>query len=132
MNQENELAGQSIPYWTYADIGLFFLDPAFISVALRLTVPLRFLAHEDFTTPSLAFQLATLSFLLSTLYGVLNLRLLTSCLEQPRLEASSPSTRRGGDSRWRCTIAAGCLVDPFFGDLSQDRVCALGGRLVII
>jgi membrane protease YdiL (CAAX protease family) len=74
MNPDNEQAGQSIPYWTYVDVGLFFLVPVFIGVVLRLAVRLRFLAHEDFTKPSLAFQLATLSFLLSTLYGILKFR----------------------------------------------------------
>ena len=74
MQHADEHTGQDIPYWSYSDIGLFFMAPAALGVLLRLAVRFRLLPRTEVATPSGSLQLSVIVVLLGALYLILRLR----------------------------------------------------------
>jgi hypothetical protein len=77
MQQTDEHTGQDVPYvpyWSYLDIGLFFMVPTALGVLLRLAVHFRFLPRTEFVTPSVSLQLSVIAILVVALYSILRLR----------------------------------------------------------
>ena len=62
------------PYWSYEDIGIFFLVPVFLGSVLRLLVRFHLLQRSELSDPSVGLQSAVTASLSLTLYLVLKLR----------------------------------------------------------
>ena len=62
------------PYWTYEDIGVFFLVVVFIGFTVRLLVRFHLLARSQLNNPSVFLQFVVVASLILTLYLVLKLR----------------------------------------------------------
>jgi membrane protease YdiL (CAAX protease family) len=68
---KNDLAK---PYWTYEDIGIFFLVLVLLGAGLRLFVRFRLLPRSALTNPSFGLQFAAIASLSLALYLVLKFR----------------------------------------------------------
>ncbi len=68
---KNDLAK---PYWTYEDIGIFFLVLVLLGSVLRLFVRIRLLPRSALTSPSFGLQFAVVASLSLALYWVLKIR----------------------------------------------------------
>lgn len=62
------------PYWTYEDIGVFFLVVVFIGFTVRLLVRFHLLARSELSNPSVLLQSLLVASLSWALYLVLKLR----------------------------------------------------------
>ena len=62
------------PYWSYEDIGVFFLVLVLLGSVLRLFVRFHLLRRSELTNPSFGLQFAVISSLSLALYLVLKLR----------------------------------------------------------
>ena len=62
------------PYWTYEDIGVFFLVVVFIGFTLRLLARFHLLARSELSNPSVLLQSLLVASLSWALYLVLKLR----------------------------------------------------------
>ena len=62
------------PYWSYEDIGVFFLVVVLLGAVLRFLVRLRLLQRSELTDPSFGLQFAVVASLSLALYLVLKLR----------------------------------------------------------
>lgn len=62
------------PYWSYEDIGVFFMVLILLGSALRLFVRFHLLRRSEITNPSLLLQFAVVASLNLALYLVLKLR----------------------------------------------------------
>lgn len=62
------------PYWSYEDIGVFFLVLVLLGSVLRLFVRFHLLRRSELTNPSFGLQFAVISALSLALYLVLKLR----------------------------------------------------------
>jgi len=62
------------PYWSYEDIGIFFLVLVLIDLALRLLVRFHLLARSELSNPSVLLQFFLIESLILDLYLVLKLR----------------------------------------------------------
>ncbi len=62
------------PYWSYEDVGIYFLVLVFVGTVVRLAVRVHWLAAAELATPSLALQVAVITFLAIALYLILKWR----------------------------------------------------------
>ena len=62
------------PYWSYEDIGIFFLVPLLLGSVLRLLVRFHLLPRSELSDPSLGLQSVVIASLSLALYLVLKLR----------------------------------------------------------
>ena len=62
------------PYWSYEDIGVFFLVLVLLGSVLRLFVRFHLLQRSELTDPSFGLQFAVVSSLSLALYLVLKIR----------------------------------------------------------
>lgn len=62
------------PYWTYADLGIFLLALALLTLGLHVLSRLHLLARSQLVHPSDALQTAIVLSLTGTLYAILKLR----------------------------------------------------------
>ncbi len=62
------------PYWSYEDIGVFFLVLVLLGSVLRLFVRFHLLPRSELTNPSFGLQFAVVASLSLALYLVLKLR----------------------------------------------------------
>jgi membrane protease YdiL (CAAX protease family) len=70
---KNDLA-HARPYWSYEDIGVFFLVLAVLALVLRFFVRIHLLARSELANPSFGLQFAVVASLSIGLYLVLRLR----------------------------------------------------------
>ena len=62
------------PYWSYEDIGIFFVVLVLLTPVIRLFVHFHLLLRSELANPSAGLQFALVAFLSLTLYLVLKLR----------------------------------------------------------
>ncbi len=70
----NNDLGYATPYWSYEDIGVFFLVLVVLASVLRLFVRFHLLPRSALTNPSFGLQFAVVALLSLALYLVLKLR----------------------------------------------------------
>jgi membrane protease YdiL (CAAX protease family) len=62
------------PYWSYEDIGIFFLAPVLLASVLRLLVRFHLLQRSELANPSFGLQFTVVASLSTTLWLVLKFR----------------------------------------------------------
>jgi len=62
------------PYWSYEDIGIYFLVLVLLGAAVRIAVRIHWLSSSELVTPGLGLQTCVIVFLSLTLYLILKWR----------------------------------------------------------